>query len=230
MVRFLITLTLALATCHAGAQAPATRAPDPAALLAAAKAASGGAAWDGMRTQFSAVKIAAANLEGTVQRWSDIATGQSFLRYSIGPLTGAAGFDGKAAWTQEGADAAKVETSAPALELAANAAYRDRLAFWYPERAKARIAYKERAEVDGRKFDVVTIVPEGGRAFEFWINVDSRLIERLVEREAELTRTELYSTDATSRASRSRSTCGPRVAIPGSTKSSTFRRSCSTSR
>ena len=193
MVRFLFVLTLSLAAVHAGAQAPVARAPDPAALLAAAKAASGGAAWDAMRTQHSTVKLAAANLEGTVQRWSDIATGQSFLRYSIGPLTGAAGFDGKSAWTQDGADAAKVETAAPALELAANAAYRDRLAFWYPDRGRARIAYKERAEADGRKFDVVSIVPEGGRGFEFWINVDTRLIERLVEREAELTRTEIYS-------------------------------------
>ena len=193
MVRLLIVLALSLAAAHAGAQVPASRAPDPTALLAAAKAASGGAAWDAMRTQQSTVKLAAANLEGTVQRWSDIATGQSFLRYSIGPLTGAAGFDGKSAWTQDGADAAKVETAAPALELAANAAYRDRLAFWYPDRAKARIAYKERADADGRKFDVVTIVPEGGRPFEFWIGVDSRLIERLVEREAEVTRTEIYS-------------------------------------
>jgi len=193
LVRFLFVLTLSLAAVHAGAQAPVARAPDPAALLAAAKAASGGAAWDAMRTQHSTVKLAAANLEGTVQRWSDIATGQSFLRYSIGPLTGAAGFDGKSAWTQDGADAAKVETAAPALELAANAAYRDRLAFWYPDRGRARIAYKERAEADGRKFDVVSIIPEGGRGFEFWINVDTRLIERLVEREAELTRTEIYS-------------------------------------
>ena len=195
MVRFLFVLMISLAAAHAGAQAPAARAPapDPAALLAAAKAASGGAAWDAMRTQHSTVKLAAANLEGTVQRWSDIATGQSVLRYSIGPLTGAAGFDGKSVWTQDGTDAAKVETAAPALELAANAAFRDRLAFWYPDRAKARIAYKERAEADGRKFDVVTIVPEGGRAFEFWIGADSRLIERLVEREADVTRTEIYS-------------------------------------
>jgi len=146
-----------------------------------------------MRTQHSTVKLSAANLQGTVQRWSDITSGQSVLRYSIGPLTGAAGFDGKTAWTQDGADAAKPETTPAALELAANAAFRDRLAFWYPDRGRARIAYKERAEADGRKFDVVSIVPEGGRAFEFWISVETRLIERLVEREAEVTRTEIYS-------------------------------------
>jgi len=188
-----LALTMTLIAAHAGAQTPAARAPDPGTLLAAAKVAAGGAAWDALRTQRSQVRLVAANLEGTVERWSDIMSGRSVLRYSIGPLTGAAGFDGKAAWVQEGTDAAKVETSAAALELAANAAYRDRLAFWYPDRARARIAYKERVESDGQKFDVVSITPEGGRAFEFWINAETKLIERLVEREAEVTRTELYS-------------------------------------
>jgi hypothetical protein len=67
------------------------------------------------------------------------------------------------------------------------------LRFWYPDRARAKFEYKDRAEADGRKYDVVTIVPEGGRPFEFWIDVDSKLIERLVEREADVTRTEVYS-------------------------------------
>ena len=73
-----------------------------------------------------------------------------------------------------------------------NTAYRDRLAFWYPERAPARIAYKERAEADGAIFDVVRITPEGGRPFELWINTETHLIERLVEREATGMRTEQY--------------------------------------
>jgi len=193
LLRSLFIFALSLVAAHAGAQAPAARAPDPIALLAGAKAASGGTAWDALRSQHSQVKLAAANLEGTVERWSDIASGQSVLQYSIGPLTGAAGFDGKAVWTQDGTDPPKVETAAAALELAANAAYRDRLAFWYPERGRARITYKERAEADGRKFDVVSITPEGGRPFEFWIGIDTRSIERLVEREAEVTRTEIYT-------------------------------------
>ncbi len=194
-LRSLFIATLAVVACHVGAQSPPSvpRAVDPRALLAAAKAASGGAAWDGLRSQHSEVKLAAAGLEGTVERWSEITTGRSMLRYSIGPLTGAAGFDGKVVWTQDGLDPPKVETGAVARELAANAAYRDRLAFWYQDRAKAVVTFKGRDEADGRKYDIVTIVPEGGRAFEFWIHADSGLIERLVEREAEVTRTEIYT-------------------------------------
>jgi hypothetical protein len=193
VVRSLVLLALLFVASHAFAQARAAAKPDPVALLAAAKTASGGAAWDALTSQHSQVRLAAGGLEGSVERWSDITSGQSVLQYSIGPLTGAAGFDGKVAWTQEGSDPAKVEVGAAALELAANAAYRDRLAFWYPDRGRARIEYRERAEAGGRKFDVVRITPEGGRAFDFWISSETRFIERLVEHEAELTRTEIYS-------------------------------------
>ena len=185
-------LACALASAAHAQPKPASR-PDPVAVLAAAKNASGGAAWDALRTQRSEVKLTAANLDGSVERWSDIATGRSLMRYRIGPISGAAGNDGKQVWTQEESEEPKIETGAAALELAVNAAYRDRLAFWYPERARARIEYKDRAEANGRKYDVVTIVPEGGRPFEFWIDVETRLIERLVEREAEVARTEVYS-------------------------------------
>ena len=184
---------VAQAPARAAAPVPAAAAPDPAAVLAAAKVASGGAAWDALKTQHSLVKLRAAGAEGTVERWSDIATGQSMLQFSIGALAGAAGWDGKSAWTQEGTDAPKVDTSPAGIELAVNAAYRDRLAFWFPERARAKMAWKERAEDEGRKYDVVTITPEGGRPFDFWVDAETKLITRLTEREADVTRTETYS-------------------------------------
>jgi hypothetical protein len=193
--RLAAILAIASLACAPVAQAqpkPASK-PDPVAVLAAAKGASGGAAWDALRTQRSEVKLSAAGLEGSVERWSDIATGRSVMRYRIGPIAGAAGNDGKQVWTQEESEEPKIETGAAALELAANAAYRDKLAFWYPDRGRAKIEYKDRADANGRKYDVVTIVPDGGRPFEFWVDVETKLIERLVEREADVTRTEVYS-------------------------------------
>ena len=167
--------------------------PDPATVLAQAKAASGGAAWDALRTEHSKVAILTGAIAGSAERWSEFATGRSALVYTIGPVSGAAGFDGKAAWSQDASGKSQVDTDEAARELAVNAAYRDRLAFWFPERAPARIAYKERAEADGAWFDVIRITPEGGRPFELWINTETRLIERMVEREGQATRTELYS-------------------------------------
>jgi PDZ domain len=191
--RRLFAVALTIIAAHAAGQSTAARGPDPMVLLAAAKAASGGAAWDSLRSQHSQVRLAAGRYEGNVERWSNITTGQSVLQFSIGPLWGATGFDGKTLWTQEGTEPPKPDTSPAGLELATNAAYRDRLAFWYPDRGRAKFAYKERAESEGHKFDVVTITPEGGRTFNFWINIETKLIERLVEPEADVTRTEFYS-------------------------------------
>ena len=183
---------LAFLSCAAPAQLGGPPLPDAQSVLAAAKAASGGAAWDALRSQHSKVAIRAGDVTGVAERWSEVLTGRSLIAYTVGPVTGAAGFDGRLAWSQDAAGQSTVEASDSARELAVNAAYRDRLAFWYPERAPARIAYKERAGADGAEFDVIRITPEGGRPFELWVNTETRLIERLVEREAQETRTEIY--------------------------------------
>ena len=166
--------------------------PDAQLILAAAKAASGGAAWDKLKSQHSKVTIQTGGFSGNAERWSDMTNGRSTITYTVGPVSGAAGFDGKVAWSKDESGKSHVETSEAARELAVNAAYRDQLAFWYPGRAKANISYKERAEADGAQFDVIRIVPEGGRPFELWINTETKLIERLVEREVAVARTEVY--------------------------------------
>jgi PDZ domain/Aspartyl protease len=204
MIRVLLRLVLSvwpLLACGAAfaqdaepnaAPNAASALPDPNQILAAVKAASGGRAWDALRTQHSNVKVDSAGFSGVAERWSDIASGRSYIKYSIGPLDGAAGYDGKLAWSLDSTGQAHVDTANTARELAVNAAYRDQLAFWYPERARAVIAYAERVSADGAEFDVIRITPEGGRPFDLWVNTETHLIERLVEREAQQTRTEYY--------------------------------------
>lgn len=195
MIRLLalaLSVTFAFCSSPATAQNAATPRPDPIAILAAAKVASGGAAWDALRTQHSSVRIATAGVGGTAERWSDIYTGRSLIKYRIGPVSGAAGYDGKVAWSQDASGQSRTESADAARELAVNAAYRDKLAFWYPERARAQISFMDRVAEDGALFDVVRILPEGGRPFQFWINSETHLIERLVEREAQETRTEYF--------------------------------------
>ncbi len=166
--------------------------PDPRALLAETKAASGGSAWDALRTQHSKVRINTGGIIGNAERWSDMTTGRSVITYAIGSVSGAAGYDGSMPWSRDASGDPRPETDAAARELAVNAAYRDRLAFWYPERAQAQMSYKERASADGADFHVLRITPNGGRPFEFWINTETKLIERLVEREADVLRTEIH--------------------------------------
>ena len=168
--------------------------PDPQALLLAAKAASGGAAWDALRTQHSVVKLGAAGLTGTAERWSDIASGRALLRYSIGPISGALGNDGAVVWTQDGIDEPKVETGANALELAANAAYRDRLAFWFPEPcAGAASLTRSACRPTAAATTSLPSRPRAAAPSSSGSIAESKLIERLVENEGDVTRTEVYS-------------------------------------
>lgn len=185
-------LALLAAAPHGAAQLGGPPPPDPRAVLAQAKAASGGAAWDALRTQHSKVTLMVGSLTGHAERWSDIVSGHYAVVFTLGPARGATGYDAQGPWVQDAAGETQDEPDATARELAVNASYRDRLAFWYPERARARITYKERAEADGAVFDVIRITPEGGRPFELWINTETHLVERLVEREAIAVRTERY--------------------------------------
>jgi len=166
--------------------------PDPAAVLAAAKAASGGAAWDRLTSLHTLVALRAGGFTGEAERWSEIRTGRSYLRFALGPMSGAFGFDGTVAWTQEPSGQTRITDVDSDAQLAVNTAYRDQLAFWFPERHAATILYKGRSPADGADFDVVAITPKGGREFELWVNVETKTIERLVEHEAIAARTEIY--------------------------------------
>jgi hypothetical protein len=177
----------------ASAQPAPKGGPDPVAILAAAKAASGGAAWNDVAVQHTLVALMAGGFSGEAERWSEIATGRSLMRFSLGPIAGTMGYDGAVAWSQDPSGSTRVGSDKTEAELAANAAYRDQLAFWFPARHAAAIVYKRRATVDGAEFDVVGVTPDGGREFEMWIDAETKLIGRLVEREAQGLRTEVYS-------------------------------------
>jgi len=167
--------------------------PDPAALLAQAKQATGGAAWDALRTQHSVVRITAGGRPGRAERWASLVTGRSRMHLEVAGSSAWMGYDGINVWSQQGTEKALIETDPVTLRLAANAAYRDRLAFWYPERQAAKIQYGAPTTADGIAYDVIEITPEGGRAYEVWINVTTHRIERLREPEYDQIRMETYS-------------------------------------
>jgi hypothetical protein len=168
-------------------------APAPAALLAAAKDATGGRAWDGLRTQHSRVRIDAGNREATAERWASVLTGRSRMRLDMDGTVAVTAFDGFVPWSQQGNGPVSIDADPLSVALAINAAYRDRLAFWFPERQGARMEYAGRETADGKAYDVVAITPEGGRRYELWIDAGTHRIERLREPEYSGVRTEIYS-------------------------------------
>src|SRR4051794_16545388 len=97
------TTALALAAALTALVLPAApaRAAEPADILARAKEAAGGKAWDAVRTLHTHARIATSGLAGPADGWDDLRNGRFVDTYNLGPVSGAGGFDGKAAWSQD---------------------------------------------------------------------------------------------------------------------------------
>jgi len=186
--------TLLTAIFLLAAPLPRAHAQDPAEILARAKDAAGGKAWDAVRALHTHARISASGLSGTVDVWDDVRTGRHFDTFTLGPYKGAQGYDGKAAWEMDPSGQTRVDDSGDAREGTVNEAYRRAFAFWYPERHKAQISYTGKKQDAGRDFDVLRIHPEAGRPFEMWIDAGSHLIDRVVEHGANEVRT-TFTTD-----------------------------------
>lgn len=156
-------------------------APDPRELLAQAKEAAGGAAWDDVRAIHTRIEVAAGGLEGTGEVWEDVRSGRYASTFQLGPISGAAGFDGASVWSRDSSGEVHVTDSQEDREEAANQAYFRCLGHLYPERWPAEVAYARRESEGERSFHVLTLHPEGGRSFELWLDAATLLPDRIVD-------------------------------------------------
>lgn len=166
---------------------------DAAAVLARAKEAAGGKAWDRLARVHSRVHIETGGMAGEAESWEDLATGRHATTYALGPITGAEGFDGKTAWSQDPSGQSHREEGGEAKVGTANDAYRTCMGYWYPDRWPATIVDEGTRTEEGRGFRVLTITPRDGRPFELWIDATTWLFDRMVEKTAIETRTTLFS-------------------------------------
>lgn len=173
--------------------ADASDPPTAAQVLARAKAATGGAAWDGLKSSHMRAAIKTSGLEGTVDSWEDMISGHGLSKYTLGPYSGADGFDGETHWSQDPSGQVRREEGGDEVLGGMNEAYRRCLGYWFPERWPAEMTYEGRKEEEGRPFDVVSITPKGGRPFQVWVDVESGLVDHMVEKAAVETQTTYVS-------------------------------------
>jgi hypothetical protein len=166
---------------------------DPANVLAQAKAAAGGQAWDSARTSHARAHVETGGLKGVAEEWDDLVSGRGYSSYSIGPVTGAEGWDGKAGWSQDNSGQSKKKEGGDEVEGAIDEAYRRCLAYWYTNRWPALIEDAGSRQEGDRQFRVLRITPNGGRSFELWLGQSTWLIDRTVEKGAIETRTTFFS-------------------------------------
>jgi hypothetical protein len=153
-----------------------------AALLAQAKAASGGAAWDQLGGWHESGLAILGDAQGSYETWCDL--------YHLGManhhvLAGSAqtrGFDGSVVWIANGANPASISQAPQALASARQGAYVSAWGFFFPERFTAERIYIGEATVDGADYDIVQVAPISGLSMELWIDRKTHLIMRMVDR------------------------------------------------
>lgn len=172
-----------VAAAAAAAPAKDPRAEDPRAerLLAEAKAAMGGEAWDGIRYWHEHGTLKAGGLGGQYESWGALADLKSAEHWTLGPDSGSAGWDGKTAWSVDATGEVRMEASEASRAEALQQAYRGALAFWYPARWPAGRRYAGTRHAGGRAFDAVRIEPDGAEPFELWLERKTHRLAREVQ-------------------------------------------------
>jgi hypothetical protein len=151
-------------------------------LLAEAKAAAGGAAWDKLSGWSESGSAFLGAAHGTYESWCDLHRLVVVNHHVLAGTSQTRGFDGAAAWVMAGAGPPRVSAEPAALAHARQGAYISAWGFFFPDRFPAERVYIGQVKVDGADFDVVRVTPEGGFATEVWIERSSHLITRMVDR------------------------------------------------
>lgn len=170
--------------------APHAQAATPDGLIAAARTASGGPAWDRITTWHEHGEAKAGGLAGTYESWTDLPTGRGANTFNLGPATGAQGYDGHVSWSTDSSGQVRIETSAEAIAAAKQSAYLSAWGIFFPHRFPATIAPAAPHTEAGITYEAIRVTPAGAEPLELWFDPKTHLVAR----EVQLTGTQPQST------------------------------------
>jgi outer membrane lipoprotein-sorting protein len=150
-------------------------------IIAAAKAAVGGANWDTVKTWHETGTLSVGGIDGTYEVWLDLPDIRGAQSYILGPAKGSQGWNGKVSWSTDASDQLRIETSRESIASAVKDYYQETHAFFFPDRYPAETQYSGVKENDGKPCDVLTIKPRDADPFEVWFDQASHLIVRMVD-------------------------------------------------
>ena len=149
-------------------------------VFARFKVASGGAQWDSVHSLDSTSGTKGGGLSGELHQLQDLLTGRSSESYQMGPLDGADGYDGTHVWERDSGGEVAVRDTPKAIRNARSQAWLAACAYWYPQRMPATYGKVETRELDGKRFNVIQAVPDGGDPVTLWFAIDTGLLTRFV--------------------------------------------------
>lgn len=172
-------IALVLCTAIAGMSEATTASPTAETIVAASKRATGGSAWD--------------KPQGCIERGTHADGAVTYLtRFSLraygmrtdgnrGGNVRSMGFDGKARWQTAGPGKTDIGSDPASLREAIVTNYLSINGFFFPDRFPATFRFIRAAAEGARRFDIVEIIPTGGRPLEIWFDSRTHLIQRVVD-------------------------------------------------
>jgi len=161
--------------------AGAARAADgAAAVLAALKAASGGAAWDAGGAIVAEGRKTSFGLSGPYEAVEDLGSGRFVRRADYGLMRNAEGLDGEGRWRMDNSGAVHPLDSGEARAVAVTEAFLARRGYLHADRGDAAYRLAGRAKDEGVTYDLVEAAPAGGRAVTLWIDRVTHRLDRAV--------------------------------------------------
>ncbi|MEI9930550.1 MAG: aspartyl protease family protein [Rhizomicrobium sp.] len=174
--------TLAIIAAAATFAAPAYAASTAADILAANKAAAGGAAWNSKATLKAEYDYSGMGMTGKVWSVSDLRDGKFVDSAAVGPATQADGFDGTNGWAKDTSGTVTPQNGASRF-LLVNEGYRDANMWWRPDFGDATVTTDPQKSEGGATYDVVTITPKDGGDFDAWFDSKTHLLFRIAEKQ-----------------------------------------------
>ena len=171
----------------------AVAAPAAGELLAQARAAAGGAAWDTVAQIEARGRIRSSGLPGDWHRVDDLRRGRFVEDSDVGVYRVSEGWDGTRRWRQDPSGGVHALDAPFSRAMSVTDAWLARRAWLRPDAGGAALgAVRSRSE-DGRNFDVVDATPPAGQAVELWFDAATHLLARTVRRMPISTQTVAYA-------------------------------------
>ncbi|HEY8948758.1 MAG TPA: aspartyl protease family protein [Rhizomicrobium sp.] len=162
-------------------------------ILAANRAATGGAAWDNKITLKVEYAYSGQGLTGTSSSLEDLQRGTFVDTYDIPPQAGASGWDGMKAWEKEPSGTVTDQAGGDVIPLSITEAYQDQNLWWRPDHGGGQVVDAGQKSDGGNSYDVLTVTPKGGKPLEAWFDPKTHLLYRTVENNSIQTITTTYS-------------------------------------
>jgi hypothetical protein len=118
-------------------------------------------------------------IRGRGQEWDDVRNVRFTTAQNAGALSGASGWDGKVAWSQDYAGLVTIDGGTAGRLQAINQAYLDNMRYLRPDAGGATVIYAGQRSASGTVYDVLAVTPPKGSELDLWLDPLNHLIARV---------------------------------------------------